>query len=89
MALMDPLTGRDFQQIPHWSASVSSPVTCITKALLANLPDNPTVVKSIWSNGGGFCTINGANGSSVVIVGEGNYTVNPPQVQVRGACDNL
>ncbi|EYE93388.1 uncharacterized protein EURHEDRAFT_404496 [Aspergillus ruber CBS 135680] len=51
--------------------------------------DNPTVVKSIWSNRGGFCTIIGADGSSVVIAGEGNYTVNPPQVQVRGVCDNL
>lgn len=38
MALTDPLTGKHFQQIPHRSASVSSPVTCITKALLANLP---------------------------------------------------
>ncbi|ODM14445.1 hypothetical protein SI65_10067 [Aspergillus cristatus] len=51
--------------------------------------DNPTVVKSIWSNGGGFCTIIGVDGSSVVITGEGNYTVNPPQAQSWGACDNL
>ncbi|OJJ83839.1 uncharacterized protein ASPGLDRAFT_172064 [Aspergillus glaucus CBS 516.65] len=51
--------------------------------------DNPTVVQSIYSNGGGFCTITGVDGSTVVIAGEGNYTVTPAQAQARGSCDNL
>ena len=53
------------------------------------MTDNPTVVKSIYSNGGGFCTIIGVDGSNVVITGEGDYPVNPPQAQKLGTCDNL
>lgn len=36
-----------------------------------------------------FAPFTGVDGSTVVIVGEGNYTVTPAQAQASGSCDNL
>lgn len=72
-----------FLNLTHWKQGGE-------RETRANAPlDNPTVVKSIYSNGGGFCTITGVDGSTVVIAGEGNYTVTPAQAQASGSSDNL
>ena len=56
--------------------------------MLTNFLDNSLSVTSISSVGGGFCSFTGAQGSSTVVYGEADVPVNPPQVQIRGSCDN-
>ncbi|KAL4801833.1 hypothetical protein BDV18DRAFT_70174 [Aspergillus unguis] len=50
--------------------------------------DNPLVVYRITSPGGGFCTLTGVEGESVVIYAEDDKTLEVPQAMSWGACDN-
>ncbi|PTU22289.1 hypothetical protein P175DRAFT_0498825 [Aspergillus ochraceoroseus IBT 24754] len=50
--------------------------------------DNPMVVHSISSPGGGFCTLTGTEGETVVIYAEDEQTLKTPQPMAWGACDN-
>ncbi|EHA23784.1 hypothetical protein CBS63078_2234 [Aspergillus niger] len=50
---------------------------------------NQLSITKISSVGGGFCTFQGIDGSSTVVVGEVTVPVSPPQTQVSGTCDIL
>ncbi|PYH41111.1 uncharacterized protein BP01DRAFT_395408 [Aspergillus saccharolyticus JOP 1030-1] len=50
--------------------------------------DNPMVVYSISSPGGGFCTFVGVEGEDVVIYAEEEVELTTPQAIKSGSCDN-
>ncbi|KAL5357318.1 hypothetical protein BJX96DRAFT_144262 [Aspergillus floccosus] len=49
---------------------------------------NPMVVHRITSPGGGFCTLVGVEGESVVIYAEDDKTLETPQAMKWGNCGN-
>ncbi|KAA8641962.1 hypothetical protein EYZ11_006252 [Aspergillus tanneri] len=49
---------------------------------------NPMVVYAVSSPGGGFCTLTGADGESVVIYGEDQKSLQVPQAMAWGSCGN-
>ncbi|RAH46332.1 uncharacterized protein BO95DRAFT_442211 [Aspergillus brunneoviolaceus CBS 621.78] len=50
--------------------------------------DNPMIVYSISSPGGGFCTFVGVEGEDVVIFAEDEEALTTPQAMKWGSCDN-
>ncbi|KAL4966501.1 uncharacterized protein BDV14DRAFT_198956 [Aspergillus stella-maris] len=50
--------------------------------------DDPLTVYRITSPGGGFCTLTGSQGESVVIFAEDEKFLETPQAMIRGSCDN-
>lgn len=53
---------------------------------LAKRIDNPLVVHRITSPGGGFCTLVGEKGESVVIHAEDEKMLDVPQAMSWGSC---
>ncbi|BDD54442.1 hypothetical protein MPDQ_003707 [Monascus purpureus] len=50
--------------------------------------DNPLSVSSIWSPGGGFCSIQGAEGWGGVLYSDETIYVGPPQPIAWVSCQN-